>query len=215
MKRISFSVLILLTMISFCACGLKYPHTQEETENMKVEIEQIKKHTSEENQSISVATNIDDQGNFVDYVEVSVLDTFIEKGKISKASVDLLENVKGAFIDDNGNLLNGYSFVGVKLNIVSDKQLEINTASFILRGIKEEEYFDAGCFYQDGTRKSDDIHKSGVAEVQKGTTELTVGFFVDEDMMKCEKFIFIPTVIETEDSQNNYIELNLSEELKS
>lgn len=34
-------------------------------------------------------------------------------------------------------------------------------------------------------------------------------FFADEAMMKCEKFLLIPTVIETEDSQNHYIEITI------
>ena len=61
-------------------------------------------------------------------------------------------NIKAKSIDEQGNLLDGYSFVGVKLNIRSEKELNINTASFVLRGISNDEYFDASCFYQDGER---------------------------------------------------------------
>ena len=61
-------------------------------------------------------------------------------------------NIKAKSIDEQGNLLDGYSFVGVKLNIRSEKELNINTASFVLRGISKDGYFDASCFYQDGER---------------------------------------------------------------
>ena len=118
-------------------------------------------------------------------------------------------NIKAKSIDEQGNLLDGYSFVGVKLNIRSEKELNINTASFVLRGISKDEYFDASCFYQDGKRTGTDVHEGGIAVVHPGTTELTVGFFADEAMMKCEKFLLIPTVIETEDGQNHYIEITI------
>ena len=36
-------------------------------------------------------------------------------------------NIKAKSIDEQGNLLDGYSFVGVKLNIRSEKELNINT----------------------------------------------------------------------------------------
>ena len=144
-----------------------------------------------------------------DHVDVSAADTYVETGKITEASLDLLKDVTGAFIDEQGNLLDGYSFVGVKLNIRSEKELNINTASFVLRGISKDEYFDASCFYQDGKRTGTDVHEGGIAVVHPGTTELTVGFFADEAMMKCEKFFLIPTVIETEDSQDHYIEITI------
>lgn len=91
-----------------------------------------------------------------DHVDVSAADTYVETGKITEASLDLLKDVTGAFIDEQGNLLDGYSFVGVKLNIRSEKELKINTASFVLRGISKDEYFDASCFYQDGERTGTD-----------------------------------------------------------
>ena len=86
-------------------------------------------------------------------------------------------NIKAKSIDEQGNLLDGYSFVGVKLNIRSEKELNINTASFVLRGISKDEYFDASCFYQDGKRTGTDVHEGEIAVVHTVTTELTVGFF--------------------------------------
>ena len=43
--------------------------------------------------------------------------------------------------------------------------------------------------------------------MQQGTTEITVGFFADKEMMESEKFLLVPKIIDTEDSQNNYIEV--------
>lgn len=213
MRRMLGGLLILISITGMCACGHSNDNnaatTEETSVNMTEEIAQMEEHTVVESGSISVATTMDENGELADYVNVSVIDTYVETEKITEASLDLLQNVTGVFIDDEGNLLDGYSFVGVKLNIDSEKDLTINTSSFILRGINNDEYFDASCFYQDGNRTSSDVHEGGNAQLQTGTTEITVGFFADTDMMKCEKFLLIPTVIETEDSQNNYIEITI------
>lgn len=208
MKRVLSGLLILFTITGMCACSYLDNNT-EESVNMKEEINQMEEYTVGTGESISIATNMDESGELTDFVNMSIVDTYVESEKITKASLDLLQDVIGAFIDEQGNLLDGYSFVGVKLNINSEKDLNINTASFVLRGISNDEYFDASCFYQDGKRTGSDVHENGIAEIQQGTTEITVGFFADEEMMKCEKFILIPTVIETEDSQNNYIEITI------
>ncbi len=206
MRRILSVLLIVFIITGMCACGRSENNTKEESANMKEEIAQMAEHAVGEGESVSVAANMDENGEITDYIDVSVADTYVETEKITKASLDLLKDVTGAFIDNEGNLLDGYSFVGVKLNITSEKDLSINTASFILRGISGDKYFDASCFYQDGKRTSSDIHQGGVAEIKQGMTEITVGFFADESMMKSKKFFLIPIVIETEDGQNNYIE---------
>lgn len=209
MRRILSGFLMVFLITGMCACSRSDNSMEEESANMKEEIAQMEEHAVGKNESILAATSMDENGKLADYIDVSVTDTYVETKKITKASLDLLKDVTGAFIDDEGNLLDGYSFVSVKLNINSEKDLSINTASFILRGINGDEYFDASCFYQDGKRTSSDIHQGGVAEIQQGITEITVGFFADEAMMKCEKFLLIPTVIETEESQNNYIEITI------
>lgn len=209
MRRILCGLLIWVSITGLCACGQVNDKKEEVPVDMSREIGQMEEHAVDESGSVSVATTMDENGELTNYVNVSVVDTYVETEKITEASLDLLQDVTGAFIDDKGNLLDGYSFIGVKLNINSKKDLNINTASFVLRGINNDEYFDASCFYQDGKRTSSDVHEGGIAEIQTGTTEITVGFFADEEMMKCEKFILIPTVIETEDSQNNYIEITI------
>ena len=209
MRRRSSGLLILISITGMCACRRPDDNTEEAKVNMQEEITQMEEHAVGESESISIAANLDENGEFTDYIDMRGVDSYVETEKITKASIDLLQDVTGVFIDDKGNLLDDYSFVGVKLNINSQKDLNINTASFILRGINNDEYFDAGCFYQDGKRISSDIHEGGIAEIQSGTTEITVGFFADEEMIKCEKFLLIPTVIETEDSQNNYIEIEI------
>lgn len=207
MRKILSGLLILILMTGLCACSHLNKSTEEVPIDMGKEINKMEEHAVKGNTSVSIATNTDENGELIDYVDVSVIDSYVETEKVTKASLDLLEDVTGAFIDDKGNLLEGYSFVGVKLNIHSEKNLNINTASFILRGINHGEYFDVSCFYQDGKRVSNDVHEGGIAELQQGTTEITVGFFANKKMMKSEKFLLIPTVIETEDSQNNYIEI--------
>lgn len=212
MRRMWSLMLILLSITGMCACSQpndKNDTAEDKPVNMTEEIAQMEEYAVGESESVSIATAMDENGELADYVDVSAADTYVETGKITEASLDLLKDVTGAFIDEQGNLLDGYSFVGVKLNIRSEKELNINTASFVLRGISNDEYFDASCFYQDGERTGTDVHEGGIAVVHPGTTELTVGFFADEEMMKCEKFLLIPTVIETEDSQNNYIEITI------
>ena len=209
MRRMWSLLLILLTIIGMCACSQPNDTAEDKPVDMTEEIAQMEEYAVGESESVSIATAMDENGELTDHVDVSVVDTYVETGKITEASLDLLKDVTGAFIDEQGNLLDGYSFVGVKLNIRSEKELNINTASFVLRGISKDEYFDASCFYQDGKRTGTDVHEGGIAVVHPGTTELTVGFFADEEMMKCEKFLLIPTVIETEDSQNHYIEITI------
>lgn len=209
MRRMWSLLLILLTIIGMCACSQPNDTVEDKPVDMTEEIAQMEEYAVGESESVSIATAMDENGELTDHVDVSVVDTYVETGKITEASLDLLKDVTGAFIDEQGNLLDGYSFVGVKLNIRSEKELNINTASFVLRGISNDEYFDASCFYQDGEKTGTDVHEGGIAVVHPGTTELTVGFFADEEMMKCEKFLLIPTVIETEDSQNHYIEITI------
>lgn len=209
MRRMLSGLLIAFIITGVCACGRSDNNMEEESANIKEEIAQVEEHAVGENESISVAASMGEDGKLADYIDISVADTYVETDKITKASLDLLEDVTGAFIDDKGNLLEDYSFVGVKLNINSEKNLNINTSSFILRGINDDKYFDASCFYQDGKRPSSDIHQGGVAEIRQGMTEITVGFFADEEMMKCKKFFLQPTMIETEDNQNNYIEITI------
>lgn len=209
MRRMWSLLLILLTIIGMCACSQPNDTAEDKPVDMTEEIAQMEEYAVGESESVSIATAMDENGELTDHVDVSVVDTYVETGKITEASLDLLKDVTGAFIDEQGNLLDGYSFVGVKLNIRSEKELNINTASFVLRGISNDEYFDASCFYQDGEKTGTDVHEGGIAVVHPGTTELTVGFFADEEMMKCEKFLLIPTVIETEDSQNHYIEITI------
>lgn len=209
MRRMWSLLLILLTIIGMCACSQPNDTAEDKPVDMTEEIAKMEEHAVGEGESVSIAAAMDENGELTDHVDVSAADTYVETGKITEASLDLLKDVTGAFIDEQGNLLDGYSFVGVKLNIRSEKELKINTASFVLRGISNDEYFDASCFYQDGERTGTDVHEGGIAVVHPGTTELTVGFFADEEMMKCEKFLLIPTVIETEDSQNHYIEITI------
>ena len=212
MRRMWRLLLILLTITGMCACSHsndKNDTAEEPPVNMTEEIAQMEEYAVGESESVSIATAMDENGELTDHVDISAADTYVETGKITEASLDLLKDVTGAFIDEQGNLLDGYSFVGVKLNIRSEKELNINTASFVLRGISNDEYFDASCFYQDGEKTGTDVHEGGIAVVHPGTTELTVGFFADEEMMKCEKFLLIPTVIETEDSQDHYIEITI------
>lgn len=176
MRKILSGLLILILITGFCACSRLNKSTEEVPIDMEKEINKMEEHVVKGNTSVSIATNADEKGELIDYVHVSVVDSYVETEKVTKASLDLLEDVTGTFIDDKGNLLESYSFVGVKLNIHSEKNLTINTASFILRGINHGKYFDASCFYQDGKRVSNDVHDGGIAKLQKGTTEITVGF---------------------------------------
>jgi hypothetical protein len=212
MRKIRMGLLILISIAGLCACSHFNKNTEEMTIDMEEEISKMEEYTVDENTPVSIATNVDENGELTDYVEVSVTDSYAETEKITKESLDLLKNVIGAFIDEDGNLLEGYSFVGVKLNMNSEKNLNVNTTSFKLKGIYNGEYLTADCFYQDGKRISSDIHDGGFAEIQQGTTEITVGFFVDKEMMKSEKFFLEPMVFETENSQNNYIEITLQKE---
>ena len=209
MRRVLSGVLILFSIIGVCACSQANEEQGEQVVNVTEEIDQMKEHAVDKDKSVSVATYVDDNDELVGYVDIKVIDTYVETEKIEKASLDFLKNHIGMFIDDAGMLLDGYSFVGVKLNINSEEDLNINTAGFTLKGTNNDEIFGAGCFYQDGQRISDDVHQGGVAKLQKGTTEITVGFFADENLMKCEEIFLIPTVFATEESQDNYIEITI------
>lgn len=212
MGKIRMGLLILISVVGLCACSHSNKNTEEIPSDMEEEISKMEENTVEESTPVSIATNVEENGEFTDYIDVSVGDSYVETEKITKESLDLLKNVVGAFIDEEGNLLEGYSFVGVKLNINSEKNLNVNTASFKLKGIDHGEYHVTDCLYQDGKRISGDIHEGGLAEIQQGTTEITVGFFVDKEMMKSEKFFLEPIVFETEESQNKYIEITLQKE---
>ena len=192
MKRIGSSLLIISLVIGLSACGnLNDNNAEESTADMQEQIGEMKEQAVKENSSVSVATNTDKNGELKDYIDISIEKVYVETDKITNESIDELEDVIGAFIDEKGNLLDNYSFVAVKLKISSEKNTEINTGSFLLRGIKNGEYLDAECFYQDGKKISGEKHESGIVEVQKGITEITVGFFADEDMMNSEQFFFI------------------------
>lgn len=43
-------------------------------------------------------------------------------------------------------------------------------------------------------------------------TEVTIGFFADEEMMKSEKFYLVPEFFDNGEEQGNYIELTLNKE---
>ena len=149
MRRMGSMLLILLSITGMCACSQpndKNDTAEDKPVDMTEEIAQMEEHAVGEGESVSIAAAMDENGELTDHVDVSAADTYVETGKITEASLDLLKDVTGAFIDEQGNLLDGYSFVGVKLNIRSEKELKINTASFVLRGISNDEYFDAGCF---------------------------------------------------------------------
>lgn len=205
---------LLLISVALCGCGKSANpavQTVETDIDMTSEINQMESTAAEEKESISVATTLDESGELTDFIDVSVTDTYVEKGTLTKPSLDYLKAVQGAYIDEKGNLLDGRSFVGVKLNIRSEKNLEIYTTSIVLRGVKGNNYSIASCFYHDGKRISTNGHDDGIAEIQAGTTELTVGFFADEEMMKSEKFYLDMKFFETDEQQKNYIEIILNE----
>ena len=129
MRRILCGLLIWVSVTGLCACGQTDDNTEEVPADMSEEISQMEENAVGENESVSIPTTMDENGELTDYVNVSVVDTYVETEKITEASLDLLQDVTGAFIDDKGNLIDGYSFIGVKLNINSEKDLNINTAS--------------------------------------------------------------------------------------
>ena len=119
MRKIWMGLLILISIAGLCACSHFNKNTEEMPIDMEEEISKMEEYTVDESTPVSIATNVDENGELTDYVEVSVTDSYVETEKITKESLDLLKNVIGAFIDEDGNLLEGYSFVGVKLNMNS------------------------------------------------------------------------------------------------
>lgn len=207
------SVMILSIGLYGCNSSVKNNENQETTYDMAGAISRMESVAIKESKPISIATNIDEDGKLVDFVDVSVEETYVEKGKITKVSLKPLKNTPDVFVDQKGNLKDGYSFVGVKMNVGSEKDLKIYISSFRLRGIVNGEYLSAECFYHDGKTFSDNVHDAGTVEIKKGnTTEITLGFFVDEEMMKSEKFYLVPEFFDTGEDQGNYVELTLDKE---
>lgn len=186
---------------------------KETTYDMEGAIKQMESAAVKENKPISIATGVDDKGKMTDFIDVRVAETYVEKDKITKASLEPLKNTPDMFTDQKGNLKDHYSFVGVKLKIGSEKDLKTYISSFRLRGIVNGEYRSAECFYQDGKTISDNPHDAGTIEIKKGNqTEITIGFFADEEMMKSEKFYLVPEFFDNGEEQGNYIELTLNKE---
>lgn len=207
------SVVVLSLGLYGCNDSVGNTEDQETTYDMAGAISQMESAAIKESKTISVATNMDEDGKLVDFIDVSVEESYIEKEKITKASLEPLKNTPDVFVDQKGNLKEGYSFVGVKMNIGSEKDLKINISSFKIRGIANGEYLSAECFYQDGKNISDNVHDIGMAEIKKGNrTEITLGFFADEEMMKSEKFYLVPEFFDIGEDQGNYIELALDKE---
>ena len=180
---------------------------------MAGEISRMESVAIKENEPISIATGVNEDGKFVDFIDLSIEETYVEKEKITKAALQPLKNTPDVFVDEKGNLKDGYSFVGVKMNLGSEKDLKIYISSFKLRGIVNGEYLTAECFYHDGKTFSDNVHDAGTVEIKKGnTTDIILGFFADEEMMKSEKFYLVPEFFDTGEDQGNYVELTLNKE---
>jgi hypothetical protein len=187
--------------------------TQEEAEITKEAINEMKSSAQVQNTPVSIATNVDEEGELSGIIRVTVEDVYVEKEKMTKESTERLADVPDVFVDENGNLKEDYSFVGVKLKIQSDEDVKANLGLFELCGVNGEEMSAAECFYHDGTLYSEDVKDSGSIAVQAGEdTEITIGFFADSEILQSEEFYLVPEFIDTGEDQENYISLTLDEE---
>lgn len=215
MKKILILSGIMILSLGLYGCNDSAGNTEEQetTYDMAGEISRMESVAIKENEPISIATGVNEDGKFVDFIDLSIEETYVEKEKITKAALQPLKNTPDVFVDEKGNLKDGYSFVGVKMNLGSEKDLKIYISSFKLRGIVNGEYLTAECFYHDGKTFSDNVHDAGTVEIKKGnTTDIILGFFADEEMMKSEKFYLVPEFFDTGEDQGNYVELTLNKE---
>ena len=70
MRRILSVLLIVFIITGMCACGRSENNTKEESANMKEEIAQMAEHAVGEGESVSVAANMDENGEITDYIDV-------------------------------------------------------------------------------------------------------------------------------------------------
>ena len=95
MRRILCGLLIWVSITGLCACSQVDDNTEEVPVDMSEEISQMEKHAVGESESVSIATTTDENGELTNYVNVSVVDTYVETEKITEASLDLLQDVTG------------------------------------------------------------------------------------------------------------------------
>ncbi len=59
----------------------------------------MEEHAIKGNTSVSIATNTDENGELIDYVDVSVVDSYVETEKVTKASFILRGINHGEYFD--------------------------------------------------------------------------------------------------------------------
>ena len=98
MRKIWMGLLILISIAGLCACSHFNKNTEEMPIDMEEEISKMEEYTVDESTPVSIATNVDENGELTDYVEVSVTDSYVETEKITKES-NILEDLGADSLD--------------------------------------------------------------------------------------------------------------------
>ena len=205
LKKIVVTVMAILLGLTSVACGSSEDMSDREY------VKTVEDSSVKEGESISVPTDIDEDGNFCNYVDVKVVGSFVDYDVVTSVPVESLQSVPDVFVDSNGRLKDGYSFVGVNVIFSSEEARDVNVASFDLVGIKGKQVDTYENFYHNGEKVSESLHDGGIIHLKEGEVAVTFGFFVEPQFFEKEQYYFVPEFFSSADDmkQDNYIEFTL------
>lgn len=218
-KSVLKIAILVFATISMSGCQKKDSTNTESVPSIKKEdnaektIEKMESKAVEKKTSVSVPTAVGEDGEFKDFIDVTVEEAFVEKDMIKKVSLDPLKTAPDLYVDTKGNLKDNYIFIAVKLSIDSKYDVDVYTTSFILNGVKDKKIEGAACFYQDGETISSNPKEAGIAKIYKDKkTEITMGFFAEDSFLENKEYYLQPMFFDTDKEQDNYISITLNEE---
>ncbi len=143
---------------------------------------------------VSVIAGVTSDGSY-QYVDVQVNSVSVMEDKIEGLNTEPFGDIPEKFgVSEDGTISSDYSFVAVNLTISSDVDIEVGVSGFQL----EAGNSTAECYYNSDPVSSG--KSSGYTYVSAGVDkEVTIGFFVDGDMLKVSSFTLRPVALSTEE----------------
>ncbi len=146
------------------------------------------------NDKVSIIAGVTSDGSY-QYVEIQVNSVSVMEDKIEGLNTEPFGDIPEKFgVSEDGTISSDYSFVAVNLTISSDVDIEVCVSGFQL----EAGNSTAECYYNSAPVSSG--KSSGYTYVSAGVDkEVTIGFFVDSDMLKASSFTLRPVALSTEE----------------
>ncbi len=147
---------------------------------------------------VTILGNVTDSGEY-QYVEVQVNSFEVMQDQIVGLNEEAFQYIPDTFgVSEDGTITSGYSFVAVNISLYSDEDMEVGLAGFKMGA----GYYYKDCFYNSSPAESGNAKRSGYTMVSAGIeNQVTIGFFVEDDMLKNDEFTLYPIAVDTgEDS---------------